>query len=165
MNSAPSNMNSAATETSDEIKNRAECTALRAITVKSPAMIAAIENTQKKTDSQPDKIIADCQLPIADCASAFLLAPANERPRFAMKQIFWLALQPLLVATLLDFALKARLPRSLPSNRRSRLLPLHKSRSSPRILPLSAPDEPPDNSRLPKYQLEPIGRRSLCLRP
>ena len=28
--------------------------------------MAAIEKIQKKTASQPDKIIADCQLPIAD---------------------------------------------------------------------------------------------------
>src|SRR5712692_3284721 len=66
MNSAPSKMKSAATETSDEIRNSAECTALRAMTVNSPARIAASEKIQKKTDSQPDKIIADCRLPIAD---------------------------------------------------------------------------------------------------
>src|SRR5436853_3741013 len=57
MNSAPSKMKSAATDTSDEIRNSAQCTALRAMTVSSPARIAAIENIQKKTDSQPDKII------------------------------------------------------------------------------------------------------------
>jgi hypothetical protein len=50
-------MNSAATDTSDEIRNSAECTAFRAITVKRPARIAAIEKIQKKTDSQPDRII------------------------------------------------------------------------------------------------------------
>src|SRR5882762_498618 len=48
-------MNNAATETSEEIKNSAEWTAFRAMTVSSPARIAAIENIQKKTDSQPDK--------------------------------------------------------------------------------------------------------------
>ena len=57
MNSAPSRMKSAATDTSDEIRNSAECTALRAMTVSSPARIAAIENIQKKTDSQPERII------------------------------------------------------------------------------------------------------------
>jgi hypothetical protein len=57
MNSAPNKTKSAATETSDEIRNNAECTALRAITVKSPARIAASEKTQKKTDSQPERII------------------------------------------------------------------------------------------------------------
>src|SRR5713101_7561451 len=50
-------MNKAATETSEEIRNSAECTAFRAITVKSPARIAAIENIQKKTDSQPERIM------------------------------------------------------------------------------------------------------------
>ena len=50
-------MNSAATETNEEIRNSAECTAFRAITVKSPARIAAIENIQKKTDSQPERIM------------------------------------------------------------------------------------------------------------
>src|SRR5713101_775082 len=58
MNSAPRRTKSAATETRDEIRNSAECTALRAITVRSPARIAASEKIQKKTDSQPDKIIA-----------------------------------------------------------------------------------------------------------
>ncbi len=57
MNSAPSRMKSAATETRDEIKKSAECTALRAMTVNSPARIAAIEKIQKKTDSQPERII------------------------------------------------------------------------------------------------------------
>src|SRR6185436_12485696 len=57
MNSAPSRMKSAATDTSEEIRNSAECTALRAMTVKSPARIAAIEKIQKKTDSQPERII------------------------------------------------------------------------------------------------------------
>src|SRR5882724_6867760 len=66
MNSAPSKMKRAATETRDEIRNSAQCTALRAMTVSNPARMAAIENIQKKTDSQPDKIIADFQLPIAD---------------------------------------------------------------------------------------------------
>src|SRR6266849_291573 len=66
MNSAPRRTKSAATETRDEIRNSAECTALRAITVKRPARIAASEKIQKKTDSQPDRIIADCRLPIAD---------------------------------------------------------------------------------------------------
>src|SRR5437667_10046428 len=83
MNSAPSKMKRAATETRDEIRNRAECTALRAMTVKSPARIAAIENIQKKTDSQPDKIIADCQLPIADLKFApSLFLPARARRIF-----------------------------------------------------------------------------------
>jgi hypothetical protein len=62
-------MKSAATETREEIRNNAECTALRAMTVKRPARIAAIENIQKKTDSQPDKVIADFRLPIADLKS------------------------------------------------------------------------------------------------
>src|SRR5437870_2784899 len=57
MNSAPSKMKRAATETSEEIRNSAECTAFRAMTVSSPARMAAIENIQKKTDSQPDKIM------------------------------------------------------------------------------------------------------------
>jgi hypothetical protein len=34
--------------------------------------MAAIEKIQKKTLSQPDKIIADCRLPIADLNSATL---------------------------------------------------------------------------------------------
>src|SRR5439155_371651 len=45
-------MNNAATETSEEIMNSAKCTAFRAITVSSPARIAAIEYIQKKTDCQ-----------------------------------------------------------------------------------------------------------------
>src|SRR5918912_1469802 len=64
MNSAPSSMKSAAIETSDEIRNSALCTALRAITVSSAAISAAIEKTQKKTDSQPERVI---RLRIADC--------------------------------------------------------------------------------------------------
>src|SRR5205814_10058034 len=87
MNSAPNRTKSAATETRDEIRNSAQCTALRAMTVKSPARIAAIENIQKKTDSQPDKIIADCRLPIADlkafltwfAISWFVPAPLRQR--------------------------------------------------------------------------------------
>ena len=50
-------MKSAATETSVEIRNIAEWTALRAITVRSPAMSAESAKTQKKTLSQPDRII------------------------------------------------------------------------------------------------------------
>src|SRR5438552_18408296 len=57
MNSAPSKMKRAATETSEEIRNSAECTAFRAMTVSSPARMAAIENIQKKTDSQPERIM------------------------------------------------------------------------------------------------------------
>src|SRR2546423_13146795 len=57
MNSAPSKMKRAATETRDEIRNSAQCTALRAMTVSNPARMAAIENIQKKTDSQPERII------------------------------------------------------------------------------------------------------------
>jgi hypothetical protein len=56
-------MKSAPTETSEEIRKRAECTALRAITVNNAARIAAIEKIQKKTVSQPDKIIAVSALP------------------------------------------------------------------------------------------------------
>ena len=59
-------MKSAATETREEIKNSALWMVFRAITVSRAAKIAAIENTQKKTASQPDKIIVDCRLPIAD---------------------------------------------------------------------------------------------------
>src|SRR6266446_507960 len=83
-------MNSAATETSEEIRNSAECTAFRAITVKSPARIAAIENIQKKTDSQPDKIIADFQLPIADLnrLSIFRFAFHQKTRRSATVRIF-----------------------------------------------------------------------------
>src|SRR5256885_17057620 len=80
-------MKRAATETSDEIKNSAECTAFRAITVSSPARMAAIANIQKKTDSQPERIIADFQLPIADlksfltwlATSWFVPAPLRQR--------------------------------------------------------------------------------------
>src|SRR5205814_7801507 len=57
MNSAPNRTKSAATESRDEIRNSAECTALRAMTVKSPARIAASEKIQKKTDSQPERIM------------------------------------------------------------------------------------------------------------
>src|SRR5258706_9365891 len=78
MNSAPNKMNSAATESNDEIKNSALCTALRAITVNSAANIAAMENTQKKTADQPDKVIADCRLPIADLISLMPEASAQE---------------------------------------------------------------------------------------
>src|ERR1044072_1467130 len=64
MNSAPSNTKSAATETSVEMRNSAECTALRAITVNSPATSAASAKTQKKTLSQPDKtIVLSFELP------------------------------------------------------------------------------------------------------
>src|SRR5687768_2327273 len=59
MNSAPSRINRAATDNSEEIRNRALWTALRAITVKSPAKIAAMEKIQKKTASQPCRVIAD----------------------------------------------------------------------------------------------------------
>jgi hypothetical protein len=57
MNSAPSSTKSAATETSAEMRKSAEWTALRAITVSSPATSAASAKTQKKTLSQPCKII------------------------------------------------------------------------------------------------------------
>jgi hypothetical protein len=57
MNSAPSSTKSAATDTSVEIRNSAECTALRAITVSSAATSAASAKTQKKTLSQPCKTI------------------------------------------------------------------------------------------------------------
>src|SRR5215218_2491627 len=57
MNSAPSSTKSAATETSAEMRKRAEWTALRAITVSSPATSAESAKTQKKTLSQPDKNI------------------------------------------------------------------------------------------------------------
>src|ERR1700751_3787391 len=60
MNSAPESTNSAATETSDEIRNSALCTALRAITVSSAAKIAASAKIQKKIASGPDKIIVEC---------------------------------------------------------------------------------------------------------
>jgi hypothetical protein len=50
-------MKSAATETSAEIKNSAEWTALRAMIVSRPATSAASPKTQKKTLSQPDKVI------------------------------------------------------------------------------------------------------------
>src|SRR5882724_2423097 len=71
MNSAPSKMKRAATETRDEIRNSAQCTALRAMTVSNPARMAAIENIQKKTDSQPERIIeiSDCEFRIANCSS------------------------------------------------------------------------------------------------
>ncbi len=57
MNSAPSSTKSAATETSAEMRNSAEWTALRAITVSSPATSAASAKTQKKTLSQPERTI------------------------------------------------------------------------------------------------------------
>src|SRR5919206_3053120 len=57
MNSAPRRTKSAATETSAEMRNSAEWTALRAITVSIPATSAANAKTQKKTLSQPDKTI------------------------------------------------------------------------------------------------------------
>jgi hypothetical protein len=57
MNSAPRRTKSAATATSAEIRNSAECTALRAMIVSSAATSAAMANTQKKTASQPDRII------------------------------------------------------------------------------------------------------------
>ena len=44
-------MKSAATETREEIRNSALCTALRAITVSNPAKMAAMAKIQKKTDS------------------------------------------------------------------------------------------------------------------
>src|ERR1051325_9182458 len=99
MNSAPNKINSAATDTSDEIRNSAEWTALRAITVKRPARIAAIEKTQKKTLSQPDKIIADCRLPIVDCFSATLLWQVNGSQIFETAQIFLLVLRPRVART------------------------------------------------------------------
>src|SRR5713101_2068788 len=81
MNSAPSKMKSAPTDTSEEIRNRAECTALRAITVNNPARIAEIEKVQKKTVSQPERIIVDCRLPIADLKpSSILLAALGFEP-------------------------------------------------------------------------------------
>src|SRR5260370_34181670 len=88
MNSAPSKMNSAPTDTSEEIRNSAECTALRAITVNKPARIAEIEKIQKKTVSQPERIIADFQLPIADLRSSSMWPAAESssvtlQPRFA----------------------------------------------------------------------------------
>src|SRR5918911_1310558 len=58
MNSAPSRINSAAIETSDEIRKSAQWTALRAMIVKSPATSAATANTQKKSASQPERIIS-----------------------------------------------------------------------------------------------------------
>src|SRR5258706_16401823 len=69
MNSAPSKMKSAATDTSEEIRNRAECTALRAITVNNPARIMEIAKIQKNTVSQPERIIkiSNCELRISDC--------------------------------------------------------------------------------------------------
>src|SRR6266478_8126810 len=60
MNSAPSKMKSAATDTSEEIRNSAECTALRAITVNNPARIMEIAKIQKNTVSQPERIISLC---------------------------------------------------------------------------------------------------------
>src|SRR6185503_12165426 len=57
MNSAPASTNSAATETSDEIRNSALCTALRAITVNNPAKIAASAKIQKKRASYPDNVM------------------------------------------------------------------------------------------------------------
>src|SRR6266403_2411483 len=60
MNSAPSKMKSAATDTSEEIRNSAECTALRAITVNNPARIIEIAKIQKNTVSQPERIISLC---------------------------------------------------------------------------------------------------------
>jgi hypothetical protein len=59
MNSAPSKTKSAATETRDEIKKSAEWTAFRAMTVRRPARIAPSENIQKKTDSQPERVMSD----------------------------------------------------------------------------------------------------------
>src|SRR5438477_7201620 len=88
MNSAPSKTKSAATETSDEIRNSAECTALRAMTVSRPATIAAIAKIQKKTVSQPERIIADCRLPIADLKLALsLFEPAYVMPISEIGQI------------------------------------------------------------------------------
>jgi hypothetical protein len=51
-------MKSAATDTSVEIRNSAECTALRAMIVSRPATSAATANTQKKIASQPERIIS-----------------------------------------------------------------------------------------------------------
>jgi hypothetical protein len=70
-------MKSAATDKSEEIRNRALCTALRAITVNRAAKIAAIEKIQKKTADQPDKVIADFQLPIADLTSLLSVASSQ----------------------------------------------------------------------------------------
>jgi hypothetical protein len=50
-------MKRAATDTSVEIRKRALWTVLRAITVNKAAKMAAIANTQKKTASQPERII------------------------------------------------------------------------------------------------------------
>src|SRR5215212_7314126 len=58
MNSAPSRMKSAAIETRDEIRKSAQWTALRAMMVSSPATSAAMANTQKKSASQPERIIS-----------------------------------------------------------------------------------------------------------
>src|SRR5262245_62020708 len=66
MNSALKRMKSAAAETSEEIRNRALWTALRAMTVSSAERIAASANTQKKTASQPERIIVDFRCSIAD---------------------------------------------------------------------------------------------------
>src|SRR5207237_3750033 len=57
MNSAPSRIKSAATDTSVEMRNSAECTALRAKIVNSAATSAATANTQKKTAAQPERTI------------------------------------------------------------------------------------------------------------
>src|SRR5687767_5609242 len=64
MNSAPRSTKSAATDTSAEMRKSAEWTALRAITVSSPATSAASAKTQKKTLSQPCKtIVLSFELP------------------------------------------------------------------------------------------------------
>src|ERR1041384_7896639 len=85
MNSAPSRIKSAATETSVEIKKSAECTALRARIVNSAATSAATANTQKKTAAQPDKIIADFGMRIADLPIGL---PSIRNPKSACRNCF-----------------------------------------------------------------------------
>src|SRR5437764_7505395 len=93
MNSAPSSMKSAATETSVEIRNIAECTALRAITVRSAAMSAESANTQKKTLSQPERIInqmmnAECGMRNEEMLAAFnssFIIPHSSFPFLRLK--------------------------------------------------------------------------------
>src|SRR3977135_1963768 len=88
MNSAPNKMKSAATDTSEEIKKSAECTALRAITVNNPARIIEIAKIQKNTVSQPERIIADCQLPIADLRSSSMWLAAESSSLTPLQQRF-----------------------------------------------------------------------------
>src|SRR5437764_6830971 len=58
MNSAPKRMKSAATDTSVEIRNSAEWTALRARIVSNAAISAAMANIQKKTAAQPERVMS-----------------------------------------------------------------------------------------------------------